>query len=375
MNNNMKYVGFDVSKNAIAVAIAESGREAARFYGMICNDSTSIKKLLLKLGNKEDLKVCYEAGPCGFSIFRQLEELGISCSVIAPSLIPVKKGDKVKTDRRDALKLAQFFRAGELTEIWIPGEEDELLRDLTRAREDAIQNLLRAKHRLLKFLAKYGIKKPGNMNTWSTRYWKWLRCLTFEEEIRQIVLVEYMTSIEEIDCRIKRFEEEIHRQAEESIHSQLIKALQSLRGVREIAAATIAAEVGSFLRFEKPTQLMGYGGVVPSEYSSGDKVNRGGITKTGNSHLRRILIECAWSYRYKAAMTRDIQKRQEGVPLSIQKKAWQAQLRLCGKYRRMLVKGKGGAKTITAVARELLGFIWDIACEVEMGQLQQRNAA
>ena len=375
MNNNMKYVGFDVSKDKISVAIAESGRESARFYGNIINNEASIKKLLMKLGEKSQLKVCYEAGPSGYSIYRQLQRLGISCSVIAPSLIPVKKGDHVKTDRKDALKLAQLFRAGELTEIWVPKEEDEMLRDLVRAREDTMQNLIRAKHRLLKFLSRYGITAPGETKNWSSRYWKWLRTVRFEDPAREMVLEEYIATIEEIESRLRRLEAEIHRIAEDSVHSQLIKALQSLKGVGEIAAATIASEVGFFMRFDKPTQLMSYGGVVPSEYSSGDRVSRGSITKSGNSHLRRIIVECSWSYRYKPKLSRDLQKRQEGQPLSIQQKSWQAQMRLHGKYKRMLSKGKNKNKVITSIARELLGFIWSIACEVEMEQLQLREAA
>jgi transposase len=342
---------------------------------VISNDFTSIKNLLKKLGKKEQLKVCYEAGPCGYSLYRQIDFLGIKCSVIAPSLIPKKAGDKVKTDRRDAQMLARLFRAGELTEVWIPTEEDEALRDLVRAREDANQNLNRAKQRLLHFLGRNGKKKPPEIHSWSRNHRIWLRNIRFEEQAKQIAYEEYRNTIEEIEARIKRLEEEIHRQAEESSYSPVIKALQSLRGIREIAATTIVAEVTCFSRFNKPTQLMGYAGVVPREYSSGERVSRGGITKTGNTHVRRILIECAWSYRHQAAMTREIKKRQEGQSLKVQSIAWQAQLRLCGKYRRLVAKGKSGNIAITAVARELLGFIWAIACEVEQGQFQERRVA
>lgn len=375
MNNIMKYVGFDVSKEKIAVAIADEGRGEARYWGEIPNQIEEVRKLLKRLGNPGNLMVCYEAGPEGYVLYRQIKSLGIDCIVVAPSLIPRRPGNRIKTDRRDALRLAELFRAGELTEVWVPREEDEALRDLVRTREDAKEDLLRAKHRLIKFLARHDIKKPSNIRSWSEKYRTWIRGIRFEDRALQITFEEYRTTIEEIESRIQRLEGEIHRQAEESIHSPVIKALQTLRRIGEISATTIVAEVGCFSRFRNPSHFMGYAGVVPREYSSGEKVSRGRITRTGNQHLRRILIECSWSYRHKASMTNLIRKRQEGQPSSIQAKAWKAQVRLCGKYYRLVMGGKNSSLAVTAVARELLGFIWSIACEVEGKNVKELRAA
>jgi transposase len=301
--------------------------------------------------------------------------MGVACVVVAPSLIPRQPGNRVKTDRRDAQRLAELLRAGELTPVWVPGEEDEALRDLVRAREDAKEDLLRAKHRIGKFLLRHGIEAPLGVRAWSTKYRAWLRSLKFDSSALQTTFDEYRLNIEEIEGRIERLESEIHEQAEKSRHAPVIQALQAFRGIKEIAAATIVAEVGSFLRFKNPRPLMGYSGTVPSEYSSGAETRRGKITKTGNNHLRRIAIECAWSYRYPASMSAAIKKRQEDLPASLQAIAWKAQVRLCRKYRRLVSKGKSGPVAVTAVARELLGFVWAAACEVEKRGTKQENAA
>lgn len=296
--------------------------------------------------------------------------------VVAPSLIPKQAGNRVKTDRRDAQRLAELLRAGELTSVWVPGEEDEALRDLVRAREDAKEDLLRSKHRLRKLLLRHGIQEPVGVRAWSAKYRVWLKGLKFEFSALQTTFDEYRLNIEEIESRIGRLESEIHTEAEESKHAPVIKAIQAFRGVQEIAAATMVAEVGSFLRFGKASQVMAYSGAVPSKYSSGAEVRRGKITKTGNSHLRSIAIECAWSYRYPATMSAAIKKRQEGLPASVQAIAWKAQIRLHKKYRHLILdKRKSAQVAITAVARELLGFIWAAACEVERPRLWQASAA
>jgi transposase len=375
MDDNTKFVGMDVSKDKIAVAVADSGREPARYWGEIPNQVEYIRKLIERLGKVEQLQVCYEAGPTGYMLERQLVSMGVACVVVAPSLIPKQPGNRVKTDRRDALRLAELFRAGELTPVWVPGEEDEALRDLVRAREDTKEDLLRAKDRMSKFLLRHGIDAPSGVRAWSTRYRVWLKSLEFDSSALQTTFDEYRLNIEEIEGRIERLESEIHEQAEKSVHAPVIKALETFRGIKEIAAVTVVAEVGSFLRFKKAPQVMGYSGVVPSEYSSGAEVHRGKITKTGNNHLRRILIECAWSYRYKASMSETIKKRQEGQPASIQAIAWKAQVRLCKKCRRLINKGKSGPVAVTAVARELLGFIWAAASEVEKQGVKQKSAA
>lgn len=377
MDHITKYVGMDVSKEKIAVAVADSdSREGARYWGEIPHRIEDIRKLIGRLGDVKQLRVCYEAGPTGYLLERQLVSMGVACVVVAPSLIPKQPGNRVKTDRRDAQRLAELLRAGELTPVWVPGEEDEALRDLVRAREGAKEDLLRAKHRIGKFLLRRGIREPVGVRPWSAKYRVWLKGLKFDSSALQTTFDEYRLSIEEIESRIERLESEIHAQAQESKHAPVIKALQAFRGIKEIAAATIVAEVGSFLRFRSPRQVMGYSGVVPSEYSSGMAVRRGKITKTGNSHLRRIAVECAWSYRYPPAMSAAIKKRQEGVPANIQAIAWKAQIRLHKKYRHLILdKGKSAQVAITAVARELLGFLWAAACEVEKQKLRQANAA
>jgi len=271
VNNITKYVGMDVSKDKIAVSVADSGRGPARYWGVIPNDIKSIKKLIYRLGEVSQLHVCDEVGPLGYVLFKQLREMGVYCEVIAPSLTPQEPGNRVKTDRRDAVRLAELLPAGELTPVWVPREEDEILRDLVRAREDAKEDLLRAKHRLEKFLLRHGIRKPADIRSWSTKYRTWLKHLEFKSEVLQTVFDEYRQNIVEIEERIYRLESEIHKQAEESAHAPLIKALQTLRGIKEVSATTIVAEVGYFSRFQKPTQLMSYSGLVPSEYSSGSK--------------------------------------------------------------------------------------------------------
>lgn len=377
MNDSTKYVGMDVSKEKIAVAVADgASRESARYWGEIPHRIEDIHKLLKRLGDVEQLQVCYEAGPTGYLLERQLASMGVACMVVAPSLIPKQPGNRVKTDRRDAQRLAELLRAAELKPVWVPGKEDEALRDLVRAREDAKEDLLRAKHRLGKFLLRRGVREPVGVRAWSTKYRAWLKGLEFDSSALQTTFDEYRLSIEEIESRIERLESEIHTQARKSRHAPMIQALQAFRGIKEIAAATMVAEVGSFLRFGKASQVMAYSGAVPSEHSSGAEVRRGKITKTGNSHLRRIAIECAWSYRYPAAMSATIKKRQEGLPASVQAIAWKAQIRLHKKYRHLILdKGKSAQVAITAVARELLGFVWAAACEVERQELGQASAA
>lgn len=375
MDNITKYVALDVSKEKIAVAVADEGRGPARYLGEIPNQVEYIRKVLRKIGDFSQMEVCYEAGPSGYVLKRQLESIGVKCIVVAPSLTPKQPGNRVKTDGRDAVRLAELLRAGELTEVWTPGEEDEALRDLVRAREDAKEDLLRAKHRMLKFLQRHGIEEPAGVRPWSAKYCAWLKKLQFASGALQTTFEEYRLAIEEIEGRLKRIEDEMHRHAETSVHAPVIKALQTLRGVKEVAAVTLVAEVGCFSRFRKATQIMSYGGIVPSEYSSGSEVRRGSITKSGNSHLRRILIECAWSYRYKAHMSEAIRKRQEGQPASVRAIAWKAQVRLCQKYRNLVSKGKSGSIAVTAVARELLGFIWAIAREVEQQGINGQHVA
>ena len=366
MHDNTKFVGLDVSKEKIAVAIADQGREKPRYYGMISNTPEAIRKLVKKLGNSEDLKFCYEAGPTGYPLYRLFLSLGIECAVIAPGLIPQKPGERVKTDKRDAIRLAQLFRAGELTSIHVPTREDEALRDLVRAREDAKEDELRAKHRITKLLLRYNIRPPEKVGrNWSSKYREWIHTLKFEFAPLRVAFQEYLQNLNEVEQRIKRLEEEIQIQATEGVHAPMIQALQSLRGVALITAASLVAEIGSFKRFRTPKQLMAYTGLVPSESSSGDLRRQGTITKTGNSHVRRLLIESSWSYRYQPAVRDRLKRRLEGQSGSIQGISWKAQQRLHNKYFRLLSRGKSSRTAITAVARELAGFIWAVAHEVE----------
>lgn len=365
MKDTIKYVGLDVSKEKIAVAIAEEGREEPRYYGMIPHTSEAIRKLVKKLGEPHTLRLCYEAGPTGYPLYRFLITLGVHCEVIAPSLIPQKAGERVKTDRRDSIRLARLYRSGELTSIYVPNKEDEALRDLVRAREDAKEDELRARHRLTKFLLRNDIKQPKGVNRWTKKYREWLDALKFERSSLRVVFQEYYHQVKELEQRIRRLEEEIKVQANEGVHAPIIQALQALRGVALITSTSLAAEIGSFKRFPTPKKFMSYIGLIPSEHSSGEKRRQGETTKTGNRHVRRLLIEAAWSYRYQPAVKGELKRRQDGQSPAVQAISWKAQNRLHKKYFRLLSRGKENGKVVTAVARELAGFIWAIAQEVE----------
>ncbi len=365
MKDTIKYVGLDVSKEKIAVAIAEEGREAPRYWGMIDHTPAAVKKLMKKLGKSENLQVCYEAGPTGYTLYRLFTQMGIYCEVIAPSLIPQRPGERIKTDRRDAIRLAQLYRAAELTSVYIPTPDDEALRDLVRCREDAKEDELRAKHRLSKFLLRNNLKPPSGVNKWTAKYMKWLDTMKFENAHLRVVFQEYYHQLKELEQRIVRLEKEIRIEANEGVHAPKIQALQALRGVALVTATSMVAEIGSFKRFSTPRQFMAYVGLIPSEYSSGESRKQGNITKTGNRHVRRLLVESAWSYRFQPAVKGELKRRICGQSPTIQAISWKAQNRLHGKYYRLVSKGKNGGKAITAVARELAGFIWAVMQEVE----------
>ncbi|MDE3840671.1 IS110 family transposase [Bacillus methanolicus] len=365
MKDTIKYVGLDVSKEKIAVAIAEEGRKDPVYWGTIPHTPEAVRKLVRKLGEPANLRFCYEAGPTGYPLHRFLLSLGVECEVIAPTLIPKKPGERVKTDRRDAIRLAQLFRAGELTSVYVPTQEDEALRDLVRAREDTKEDELRAKHRLTKFLLRHDIRPPKGVKKWTVPYRNWLNTLKFDHTPSRIVYQEYMYQLHEIEQRLKRLEEEIERQATEGFHAPMIQALQTLRGVAVITATSLVAEIGSFERFASPKQLMAYAGLVPSESSSGEVRKQGKITKTGNRHVRRLLVEAAWSYRYQPAVKGKLKKRQMGQPPGVLDMPWKAQNRLHKKYFRLLARGKSSGKAMTAIARELAGFIWAITQEID----------
>ncbi|MGM0653617.1 MAG: IS110 family transposase [Bacillota bacterium] len=366
MNYNTTYVGMDVHKATISVAIAEEGRDDPVSLGLIPNSHDALLKLLKKLekpGRK--LLFCYESGPCGYEIYRFLTGRGVSCMVAATSLIPAKAGDRVKTDKRDAKKLARLFRSGELTAVWVPDEAQEALRDMVRSREDAVRDLQRKRHQLGKFLLRLGIRPPEGVRNWSSKHRQWLDALKMEQSAHQVVLSDYRNVMIQAEDRVKHLEKEIEHYVQGSVHEPVINALKSLKGIDLITAVGLVAEVGEFGRFKNPAQLMSYAGLVPSEYSSGPKSRRGSITKTGNHHLRWLVVESAWHYRHTPKVGYNLKKRQQGQPDIIKQISWRAQNRLNMKYRKLVGRGKLKQTAIVGVARELLGFIWSVAIEAE----------
>jgi transposase len=366
MKEKVRFLGMDVHAETIAVAIAEPDGEV-RSLGTIANRAESIRKLVTKLGPVDQLKACYEAGPTGYVLYWQLAELGVACEVIAPTLVPMKAGDRVKTDRRDAERLARSYRSGDLTPVWVPNEGSEALRDLVRAREAAKQDQLRARHRLSKFLLRSGQRPAMGVKAWTLSYMAWVRQLRFPQIAQEFARLDYLHEVEHMGERVKRLEQAIAEAVKLASPElqEVIKGLQSLRGVAQISAVTIAAELGNISRFDTPRQLMGYSGAVPTEDSSGQRTRRGSITKTGNAHLRRIAIEAAWSYRLRPCVGPALRKRQEGIAEEIKEIAWKAQHRLHKRYLRLAAAGKDQRKIITAVGRELLGFIWAIGVKAE----------
>lgn len=365
----LRFVGLDVHAETIAVAVAETGGEV-RSLGVIPNRLESIRKMIKKLEPMGALRCCYEAGPTGYTLYWQLTQMGVACEVIAPSLIPMKAGDRVKTDRRDAEKLARCYRAGELTAVWVPDAAHEALRDLVRAREAAKKDQLRHRHRLGKFLLRHGKRPVGAGQAWTKKYVNWIRIhVRFEESALDATLVHYLEEVDHIAERIQKLEQAIDEaiaQAAPEIRA-VIEALQALRGVAQTTAATVVCELGRLSRFSNPRQLMGYSGLVPREYSSGNRVQRGAITKTGNAHLRRVLVEAAWTYQHRPNVQGRVLRRQKSLALGEEAKriAWNAQQRLHKRFTALTARGKTNNVIVTALARELLGFIWAIAVHTE----------
>jgi transposase len=366
MKEKVRFLGLDVHAETIAVAIAEPDG-VVRSLGTIANRAESIRKLVKKLGSVEQLRACYEAGPTGYVLYWQLAELGVKCEVIAPTLVPVKAGDRVKTDRRDAEKLARSYRSDDLTAVWVPDEGSEALRDLVRAREAAKQDQLRARHRLSKFLLRSGQRPGPGVKAWTQSYLTWVRQMRFSQMARESTRLDYLHEVEHMGERVMRLEQAIAeaiKLASPQVQ-EVIQGLQALRGIAQISAVTIVAELGEVSRFEEARQLMAYSGTIPSENSSGKRTQRGSITKTGNAHLRRIIVEAAWCYRLLPGVGPALRKRQEGVSEEIKAIAWKAQHRLHKRYSRLAAAGKDSRKIVTAVGRELLGFIWAIGVKAE----------
>lgn len=359
------FVGLDVHKKTISVAMVEAAAGAeVRFYGTVANTPETVRRLCSKLSQDgQQLHFCYEAGPCGYGVQRLLTRLGHRCEVVAPALIPRKVGDRVKTDRRDAMMLAQTLRAGQLTAVWVPDEAHEAMRDLVRLRAQAMRDLRKSRQQLLSFLLRHGRNSP--YRHWTKMHRRWLGELVFAHPAQHLALEEMVQRIERAEALCDRLKAAILELVPQWSLAPVVEAIQALRGVSLLVAAVIVAEVGCFDRFASPRLLMAYLGLNPSEHSSGATVRRGAITKTGNTLARTCLVEAAWTYRFPARVTQIIRDRLAGLPEPICNIAWRAQVRLSARYRKLIAAGKPSAKVVVAIARELVGFIWAIARMVE----------
>jgi transposase len=358
-------VGLDVHKDSIAVATCgpERGDEPV-FVGPIGTRECDIDKMVRRLQSRASrLVFAYEAGPCGYVLYRKLTAMGLECLVVAPSLIPRKPGDRVKTDRRDAMQIARLLRSGDLTSVYVPQVEDEAMRDLSRAREDAVIDLKSARLRLKSFLLRLGIQYVGRAN-WNDAHRRFLSRMVCPTPGQQVVFQEYFRAVDDHAARLKRIEEHLAEFLSGWRMNPVVEALQALRGVQQITALTTVAELGDITRFDSPRQLAGFLGLTPSEYSTGESRRQGGITKGGNAHARRALVEGAWAYRHPAKVSPHIHKRLEKLPKPIQDIAWKAQVRLCKRFRRLTARGKNPNVVVTAIARERAAFMWAIAREV-----------
>jgi len=355
------FVGMDVHKETITLAVAQWDGGPAVVRGTIPNTPAALRKQLDRIGPADQLRCCYEAGPTGYSTWRLLADWGIDCTVVAPSLIPKKPGDRVKTDRRDAEQLARLHRMGDLTAVWMPTPEHEALRDLCRAREAAKRDQERARHRLLKFLARHAEHPPLGMNRWTQAYRDWLAARTLADPNRQFVLDDLRQQFADMEARVARLTARVKAEVQDGPFTALLGALQCLKGVGPITAVTLVAELGDLTRFRRPRMLMSYSGLTPSEYSSGGRVQRGRITKCGNGHVRFVTIESSWHARWGTRPdSTALKRRRAGQPEAIVHIAEKAQRRLCQRYYQLLKRGKTSGQATTAVARELLGFVWAI---------------
>ncbi len=370
------YVGLDVHKETIVIAVARPGRGEPEYRGEIANTPKAVAKLIQRLSEEADggiVQFCYEAGPCGYGLYRQILAAGHDCQVVAPSLIPRKSGERVKTDRRDALKLARLLRSGDLTAVWVPDQEQEAMRDLTRARDDMKAQERKARQQLNAFVLRHGHSWPKGKTRWTQTHYNWLESLKFEHAWQQVVLQEYVDAVKAATRRVDDLTAKMMQVLPQWSLAPVVSSLVALRGIDKLAAMVLLAELGDISRFDSPRQLMAYLGLVPSEHSSGSRRRQGAITLTGNGHARRMLVESAWSYRFPARQTAHLKRKATEASDEAKTIAWRAQKRLCGRYRTLTQAGKNTKLVCVAVARELAGFIWDIVRH-EMPRLQHRAA-
>ncbi len=367
------YIGLDVHKETIVVGVAEPGWGEPMDRGKIANKPKAVAKLVDRLSREyggELLLFCYEAGPCGYGLYRQLVGLGHDCQVVAPSQIPRKPGERIKTDRREARKLARLLRSGDLTSVWVPDEEQEAMRDLTRARDDLKAQERKARQQLNAYVLRHGHAWPANKTRWTKTHYNWLETRRFPHDWQQVVLQEYIDAVRAASRRVAEITAQMERVLPQWSLAPVVDSLVALRGIDKLAAMVLLAELGDISRFDSPKQLMAYLGLVPSEHSSGPRRRQGGITLTGNRHARRMLVESAWSYRFPARRTAHLKRKAVHASNEAKAIAWKAQKRLCGRYRTLIQAGKNAQLVCVAIARELVGFVWDIVRH-EMPKLRQ----
>ena len=354
---SVKWVGLDVAKDAIAVGVLDGASEATPRLERIAHDEVSIRRLGSRLGGPARLRACYEAGPTGYELHRLLGSMDVDGEVIAPSLVPVAPGDKVKTDRRDARRLVRLFRAGELVTVRVPTREEEGARDLSRLRAAAMVDRRRARQRLGSFLLRrHLVYRDGR--AWTVKHRRWLRTLAFDDTGTQVTFAHLLASVEERELRVVAIDADLARFFDTGLFADEVARLGAYRGIAPLSALGLACEVCDWRRFPAPAKFMGFVGLVPAEYSTGATTSRYGITKSGNAHVRRILVEAAWAYRYPARVGPELARRHEGLPPEVIARAWNAQVRRCGRFRRLTARKERRTIVATAIARELAGFVW-----------------